>query len=313
MSMAAYARARSFSETKLAILRSSLGAVAPGGLSVLTFGSYARREASENSDLDYLLVVEGDDPAEEPASATQIRAIISSHVPIDPGAGGPFGGHIMGTDLLRNVGGNDDTNKAITRRILLLLEGDWLCCGEESFRLLRRSLITKYVTATPPRDHQLALFLLNDIIRYWRTITVDYAFKIAEEGKDWGLRNIKLMYSRKLMYASGLFGVAMTADRSVDRKIDFLDEFFTAPVIDRIVSVAGASESRRVMELYDQFLDHLEQKSVRDHLKSLTPADRDDELFRELKNEGHRFTRELLNLFEKTFHSTHLIHRAVIF
>ncbi|HYW16344.1 MAG TPA: hypothetical protein VE891_09345, partial [Allosphingosinicella sp.] len=260
-----------------------------------------------------LLVVEGDEPAEEPPCAAAIREAISKHVPIEPGLGGPFGGHITGADLLRNVGGNDDTNKAITRRILLLLEGDWLCCGEESFRSLRRSLIEKYVMATPPKDHQLALFLLNDIIRYWRTITVDYAFKTAEEGKDWGLRNIKLMYSRKLMYASGLFGVAMTADRSQNRKIVFLDEYFELPVIERIASVAGEVESRRVMELYDQFLDKLEQESVRNHLKELSPSQRSDELFRELKNEGHRFTRELLNLFEKTFHSTHLIHRAVVF
>jgi predicted nucleotidyltransferase len=313
MTLEAYARSKTFSEGKLRDLRAALAAVTPADVSVLTFGSYARREASENSDLDYLLIVEGDEPAEEPESASRIRAAISAHVPIDPGAGGPFGGHIASVDLLRNVGGNDDTNKAITRRILLLLEGDWLCCGDDSFRALRRSLIEKYVLATPPRDHQLALFLLNDIIRYWRTITVDYAFKIAEEGKDWGLRNIKLMYSRKLMYASGLFGVAMTADRSRDRKVEYLDSYFSLPVIERIITVAGETESRRLMELYNEFLTKLEQKSVRDHLKNLKRVQRGDPIFRELKNEGHRFTRELLNLFEKTFHSTHLIHRAVIF
>lgn len=313
MEMRAYSRARVFSEGKLADLRSSLAAVTPEGVSVLTFGSYARREASPNSDLDYLLVFEGAEPSEEPPCATPIRKAIEAHVPIEPGQGGPFGVHIAGADLLKNVGGNDDTNKAITRRILLLLEGDWLCCGDDSFSALRRSLIEKYVGEAPGKDHQLTLFLLNDIIRYWRTITVDYAFKVTEEGKDWGLRNIKLMYSRKLMYASGLFGVAMTADRSRNRKVDFLSEYFSIPVIDRIVSVAGEMESRRVMELYDDFLGKLEQKSVRDHLKSLKPSQRQDQVFRELKNEGHRFTRELLNLFQKTFHSTHLIHRAVVF
>jgi hypothetical protein len=313
MTLAAYNRARTFSEQKLSDLRDELAGVTPDGVSVLTFGSYARREASENSDLDYLLVIGGEGPLKEPEGTSRIREAISAHVPVDPGAGGPFGGHIASAELLRNVGGNDDTNMAITRRILLLLEGDWLCCGQESFRALRRSLIEKYVRATPPRDHQLALFLLNDIIRYWRTITVDYAFKISEEGKDWGLRNIKLMYSRKLMYASGIFGVAMTADRTEARKIDFLDTYFNLTVIDRIVSIAGELESRRVVELYDQFLEKLEQKSIRDHLKGLKPVDRGDAIFRELKNEGHRFTRELLNLFEKTFHSTHLIHRAIVF
>jgi predicted nucleotidyltransferase len=313
MEMRAYNKAKVFSEGKLSDLRWSLAPVTPDGVSVLTFGSYARGEASPNSDLDYLLVFEGAEPAEEPECAAAIRAAIEEHVPIEPGSGGPFGGHIASADLLRNVGGNDDTNKAITRRILLLLEGDWLCCGNESFSALRRALIEKYVGEEPTKDHQLTLFLLNDIIRYWRTITVDYAFKVTEEGKDWGLRNIKLMYSRKLMYASGLFGVAMTVDRSRNRKVDFLSEYFAIPVVDRIKGIAGETEARRVMELYDDFLNKLEQKSVRDHLKSLKPSQRGDPLFRELKNEGHRFTRELLNLFQKTFHSTHLIHRAVVF
>src|SRR5437879_2092292 len=39
----------------------------------------------------------------------------------------------------------------------------------------------------------------------------------------------------------------------------------------------------------------------------------EDPLFRELKNEGHNFTRDLMKLFEATFDSTHPIHRAVIF
>lgn len=311
MTMAAYTRSKAFSENKLHELRGSLAKVTPQGVTVLTFGSYARREASPNSDLDYLLVV--GDGGEEPASAAAIREALSALVPIEPGADGPFGGHVARIGLLKNVGGMDDTNKAITRRILLLLEGDWLCCGQNDFDTLRRELIEKYIGIARRKDHQIALFLLNDIIRYWRTITVDYAFKISEEGKDWGLRNIKLMYSRKLMYASGLFGVAMTADRTQDQKIEFLADYFSLPVIERIRRTAGDSESRRLMELYDQFLAKLEDQSLRDHLKSLGATQGDDEIFRDLKNEGHRFTRELLNLFEKTFHSTHLIHRAVVF
>ena len=38
-----------------------------------------------------------------------------------------------------------------------------------------------------------------------------------------------------------------------------------------------------------------------------------DPTFRELKNEGHYFSRELMGLFHKTFHLSHPIHMAVTF
>ncbi len=65
---------------------------------------------------------------------------------------------------------------------------------------------------------------------------------------------------------------------------------------------------------YNHFLSKLEDTSMRDHLKALKKEQRqDDMIFRELKNEGHHFTRELLKLFESTFDSTHPIRRAIIF
>ena len=164
-------------------------------------------------------------------------------------------------------------------------------------------------------DHQLALFLLNDIIRYYRTIAVDYEFKTVEgeNPKPWGIRNIKLVFSRKLLYASGLFSVAMTADRARDKKIELLEQLFELPVIERMISICGKSNMESVLSSYNRILDGMEDANVRDRLKELKKTERQDPLFRELKNEGHHITRELLKLFERTFDSTHPIRRAVVF
>ncbi len=68
-----------------------------------------------------------------------------------------------------------------------------------------------------------------------------------------------------------------------------------------------------LMESYNSFLEQIEKADVRHRLINLKREEREDPLFRELKNGGHNFTRELMKLFEATFDSTHPIHRAVIF
>ena len=305
----AYHRSKQYSESKLGQLRQTLQSCVPANTAVLTFGSYARREASEQSDIDYVVV--NDEIAAEEPQMEIIEQRIAAIVKTEPSSGGAFAKKVARADMLRNLGGQNDTNHTLTRRLLLLLEGEWLA-NETSFRSLRRELLERYVGATK-RDHQLALFLLNDIIRYWRTMTVDYMYKTTEDTKPWAIRNIKLIFSRKLMYTSGLFSVAMTIDRSEMAKVDLLERLFDLPVIDRMIEICGESRMNRALESYDLFLSRLEDAKVRSELKAVEPENHGNASFRELKNEGHRFTRELLCVYESTFHKTHPIHRAVLF
>lgn len=233
-------------------------------------------------------------------------------VPKAPAEGGAFDAVTPMEDLLAKAGGDNDINKTITRRMLYLLEGEYLT-NQKRFNEIRRKIIEQYVEETP-QDHQIALYLLNDVIRYWRTMTVDYTYKTTAGGKSWALRNVKLVFSRKLMYASGLFTIAMTADRTEARKIDKLEELFSMPALERLIAICGESRLRRLRESYDFFLDQIDTLEIREQLEKLGKDARDqDPTYRALKNEGYRFTRELMSVFEATFHSTHPIHRAVIF
>ena len=304
-----YDRSRPFSDAKIGELRRGLAGVVPSDCIVATFGSYARREASEESDIDYL-VISGEG---EVASDTEARVstIIREIVRIDPSTTGPFAKSVAHGDFLKNLGGDLESNHSLTRRLLLMLEGEYLSEGDR-FRDLRSELIEKYVDATP-KDHQLALFLLNDIIRYWRTMTVDYMYKTAEASKPWAIRNIKLIFSRKLLYASGLFAIGATVDKGKQAKIDLLTELFDLTPIDRLVRICGRDASSAMLRSYGHFLEEMEKPSIRTHLKGIKKGDHEDRIFRDLKNGGHAFTRELLTVCEATFHSTHPIHRAVIF
>ena len=307
----AYERSSKFTENKLDEIRKRLKALPLGGAVVLVCGSFARREASAQSDIDYVIVP--DDTETDPDLNECVRSEIRSIVSNSPSEDGPFVGPVKRSKILAKIGGDDDSNKNITRRILLLLEGEWLF-NKEELRSFRREILEHYIQKGMT-DHQLALFLLNDIIRYYRTVAVDYEFKTSGNGepKPWAIRNIKLVFSRKLLYASGLFSIAMTADRARDEKIEILEGLFDCPVMERMIKICGKAAMESVLTSYNFFLEKLEDPETRKSLETLDIENRDDSTFREIKNEGHHFTRELLKLFESTFDSTHPIHRAVIF
>lgn len=308
-------RAIDFSEEKIAELRGVLAAALPPSSLVVTCGSYARREASETSDMDYYsIATDLCDKSKQGEVDEIIVNAIKNSIGIMPADQGAFATNIDRADLLNNYGGSLDSNLTITRRMLYILEGEYLTC-EDEFRRLRREIIERYVNHTP-HDYQLAFYLLNDIVRYWRTLAVDYANKTFGDGKrkPWAVRNIKLVFSRKLIYASGIFSVGVTADRTQSEKVDILESLFNKTPLDRMKTVCGEASVARLTEMYDFFLDRISKKELRDHLDGLSPDEsRGDQQFRELKNMGHHFSRELMSLLSTTFHSSHPIHMGVIF
>ena len=305
----AHERCSKYSEDTLIELRGRLECLSLRDEVVLVCGSYARREASPNSDIDFFIL--SSDTKGDSSPIERVGAAIKEVAPNEPSVNGAFGGKVDRNEMLENIGGDDDTNRTMTRRILFLLEGEWLYNGS-GLRDFRHEILERYIREDMP-DHQLALFLLNDVIRYYRTVAVDYEFKTTEGRKPWGIRNIKLVFSRKLLYASGLFSVAMTADRTRNEKIEILEDLFELPVMERMFAICGKSRMEAVVKSYDHFLERLEDSNMRKRLIDLPRSNRDDPLFRDLKNEGHHFTRELLKLFESTFDSTHPIHWAVKF
>jgi len=151
---------------------------------------------------------------------------------------------------------------------------------------------------------------LNDIIRYYRTICVDFEFKTFEDDKDWGIRNIKLVFSRKLLYFSGVLAVAETMQRSRDEKIRVLTELFELPVGDRIIKICG-EQAFHALSLYDFFLGELASDEIRQGLEKTKETDRTTEPFRRLKDEGHHFSWRLMSLFRQTYDISHPIHRLI--
>ncbi len=306
-----YERSSEYSNATITTIREQLEGSSTQNMVVAVCGSYARREASRESDLDYFVFGKG--YVEDRDLRQEMDSLIRQLCISSPSQGGPFEGWTCQDQMLQNIGGDDDSNKNITRRVLLLLEGEWLF-NARAFRKFRRIILERYISTAIPKKN-LARFLLNDIIRYYRTIAVDYEFKtlVGPTTKPWATRLLKLVFSRKLLYASGLFSVAMTHEKNREQKVQVLDELFSLPVMERMACICGHGPMKQIAESYNLFLEAMENRETRIHLENLQANERSDPCYRELKDEGHRFNRELVRLLQHTFKECHPIHQAVLF
>jgi len=223
-------RRRELTLARVEALKKSLqqaDAMVAGKACVYMTGSFGRREASSYSDLDLFILgrCEEDDRQkggrrrllsgldETCVKADIIRAARDGGFP-DFSGDGRYLVHHSVHDLTKTLGKpEDDAANTFTARLLLLLESFPLL-GEAVYYDAIESVIQSYW-----RDHDdhkdefMPAFLVNDILRLWRTFCVNYEAyteREPETSKAKGkVRNYKLKYSRMLTCYSAVLYLLM--------------------------------------------------------------------------------------------------------
>jgi len=137
-----YERSSEYSNRAFEQMRAGLEDLPLGDRAVLICGSYARREASENSDVDFFMISENVDA--DSSLTDTVRTAIRKVARNEPSPDGAFGDSVDRRQMIENIGGEHDDNPSITRRILFLLEGEWLF-NENSLKSFRRDILERYV------------------------------------------------------------------------------------------------------------------------------------------------------------------------
>lgn len=320
----AIAKAQKESETRLdqvrqVVLRGDDGVpIDSEDISVVVFGSLARGEWTGGSDLDWTLILDGGADHGHAHTARRFRESIERAQPRFklPGPTGVFGTLTFSHDLIHLIGGEDDTNRNTTRRMLLLLESRPVH-ADGAYNRVVRGILNRYLE-NDFRAFRLKVprFLQNDLHRFRRTMCVDYANKYRERaGLGWAIRIIKLRLSRKLMFAAGLLtcfschpewvretSPPLAENPTLAEQVEYLQRFVGRTALDITAEViarrSNPETARLILDNYDRFLAVLDDDEKRKRLEELPPkGEEHDSVFQELIECSRIFESGLLRLF----------------
>jgi hypothetical protein len=280
--------------------------------SIILMGSWGRAEVTAGSDDDFMVLVHGREGVEVKPSPAEVSAVLD-HAPSEAGA---FAAPVFSANLVQKIGLDPDDNKNLTRRMLFLLESIPVS-GDSIYLTVRHEILSRYMDQTvkpyrPPR------FLLNDVVRYWRTICVDFAGKEQKGPENWGLRNAKLRTSRKILFAGGLLPIleCFRCDEVAMR--GFLEERLAMPPTDRIAQSfldhGAVDAGARTLGAYDEFVGRMNDESFRSSLQVVSRETADaSPAFSEVQRIGRELEGGLLALLYETRHLPQVVREYAIF
>ena len=170
-------------------------------------GSLGRLELAEASDLDLFFIIMDTNKQEKDEQYSNIDKynFFSNLYTInkelgykDPSKNGLYW-NFINIDKLLDIGSREeDFNNSFTARMLLLLESKPLY-NKSAYNQLVKLIIDKYFVDYKVHGRNFyPLFLMNDILRYWYTLTLNYEYrrdnKDTENEKNW--KRLKLKYAR---------------------------------------------------------------------------------------------------------------------
>lgn len=202
-------------------------ALAKGKACVYLTGSFGRGEASDHSDLDLFIVGRG---TKEKRDLTNLNEILIKAKLIEAtreqgfpefSGDGEYLKHYTVDDLVDTLGTrDDDKTNTFTARLLLLLESRPLLEKEIYSEVISKVIAAYWEDYDGHQTEFVPAFLVNDILRLWRTFCVNYEARTKKENEtedqkaNRKLKNYKLKHSRLLTcYSALVYLMAVMAEQ----------------------------------------------------------------------------------------------------
>lgn len=159
-------------------------------------------------------------------------------------------------DLIGNTGdAADDLENQFTTRLLLLLESKPISNSELYQESLDKVLSNYFRDSDGRKDFQ-PLFLMNDILRYWRTLCLNYE-RDRGNAKPWWKKNLNLKFSRKLTVFSTVLAIVSRTVLTSKDLVEFTQHVpwqRLALVLDHINDDSLIEPFKKALNDYESFL-----------------------------------------------------------
>jgi predicted nucleotidyltransferase len=236
-------------------------------ISIFTVGSIGRHEFGNNSDLDIFLI------SKKEISKIMQYEIYAKLIEINRklkfpefSNDGQFLTIHQLSDLKKFTGSpDDDSLNLFTTRMLMILESKVLF-NENLYNEILSDIIEHYLRDRSKVSTSFKpLFLLNDILRFWRTLCLNYEAIRNDSNKPWRKKNINLKYSRMLTVFSTIIIIIIKKDINQD---DILDIFLKTPLeriawsLDQLDDDAIMDKFNNLLEYYQIFLEAKENTNI---------------------------------------------------
>jgi len=236
--------------------------------SIVVSGSYGRMEACDESDLDYMILSDDIDDSAIAEIRDNIEKVATELNINLPNITGVFSKTIKVNDLIDKTGSQDDYLCHLAQRMLLLMETKPIY-NKRVFEFTVNKVFSNYLTMVRDEPEKEALFLLNDLIRYFRSIAVNYEFNFWKDNDKWAIRNVKLRHSRVLIYA-GLLLLILNSSKYRKNKYEYLSNRILLTPIEKIIDVYLDNNDYnflKLLDIYDIFLEKISDKNIRNELR----------------------------------------------
>lgn len=262
-----YNKRKEHSDKKINELKQMMIDKFPENVTIFVVGSLGRSELGEKSDLDLFIVSDGRiSKIKEYEIYVELIKIAKNLEFPDFSNDGQFL-HIHKLEDLKNFTGKpeDDSENLFTTRMLMLLESK-VVFNEDLFRKSLKGIVEHYLRDKKENEGFKPFFLLNDILRYWRTLCLNYEVIRHDSSRPWRKKNVNLKYSRLITVFSTILFLIIEKEISEEKILNICEE---TPLSRMLISLEKFSNSSifskdfvKVLEFYQIFLDAKEQTNI---------------------------------------------------
>ena len=258
--------------------------------SVYCAGSLGRGDVGSKSDLDLFLVTTRGEGRRK--SLQEIRLLAHAINVNETLNYGPFSNDgqylkVYSLDkMLQSLGApSDDSENLFTARMLMLLESRCVC-NDKIYNESLKKIINHYFRDHRGKQSFRPLFLLNDLLRYWRTLCLNYEQIRDDPDRPWRKKNINLKFSRMLT----VFGTVLPIVISEMNSASEVRKLVSLSPHERFAQGLDKLGDNSLLKEYNGFLDDYESFLSLKETMGDAGALTDQELDRETRAAANRFS-----------------------